>query len=45
MKKIKDTKVGQWLKEKAPAVLEVVGDLLPEGGYLGLVKNLKSKDQ
>ena len=44
MKKIKDTKVGQWLKEKAPGVLEVVGDLLPEGGYLGVVKNLISKD-
>ena len=44
MKKIKDTKVGQWLKEKAPGVLNVVGDLLPEGGYLGIVKNLISND-
>ena len=44
MKKIKDTKVGQWLKEKAPAVLNVVGDLLPDQGYLGIVKNLLSSD-
>jgi hypothetical protein len=44
MKKIKDTKVGQWLKEKAPAVLNVVGDLLPDQGYLGVVKNLLSSD-
>jgi len=44
MKKIKDTKVGQWLKEKAPGVLNVVGDLLPDQGYLGIVKNLLSSD-
>jgi|TARA_R110000751_G_scaffold115_6_gene467 hypothetical protein len=44
MKKIKDTKVGQWLKEKAPAVLNIVGDLLPDQGYLGIVKNLLSSD-
>ena len=44
MKKIKDTKLGQWLKDKAPAVLDVVGELLPEGGYLGVVKNLINKD-
>ena len=42
--KIKDTKIGKWLKEKAPKVLDVVGDLLPEGGYLGVVKNLISSD-
>tara|TARA_R110000751_G_scaffold192009_2_gene297618 strand:- start:502 stop:945 length:444 start_codon:yes stop_codon:yes gene_type:complete len=43
-KKIKDTKVGQWLKEKAPKVLDIVGDLLPDQGYLGIVKNLISSD-
>jgi hypothetical protein len=38
--KIRDTKLGQWLKEKAPKVLETVGDLLPDSGGLGVVKNL-----
>ena len=42
--KIKDTKVGKWLKEKAPKVLNIVGDLLPDQGYLGVVKNLISSD-
>lgn len=42
--KIKDTKVGKWLKEKAPKVLNIVGDLLPDQGYLGIVKNLISSD-
>lgn len=39
-KKIRDTKLGQWLKEKAPDVLDTVGDLLPDSGGLGVVKNL-----
>ena len=43
-KKIKDTKLGGWLKSKAPQVLEVVGDLLPDSGGLGIVKNLIDKD-
>lgn len=43
-KKIKDTKLGGWLKSKAPQVLEVVGDLLPDSGGLGVVKNLIDKD-
>lgn len=43
-KKLRDTKVGQWLREKAPSVLEVVGDLLPDRGVLGVVKNLVDKD-
>ena len=43
-KKIKDTKLGSWLKEKAPSVLGMVGDLLPDSGALGLVKNLIDKD-
>jgi hypothetical protein len=29
-KKIKDTKLGIWLKEKAPDILGIVGDLLPD---------------
>lgn len=40
MKPIKDTKLGQWLKEKAPGVLDKVSDLLPDSGVLGVVKNL-----
>jgi hypothetical protein len=39
-KKFKDTKVGQFLKTKAPKILEVVGDVLPDSGVLGVVKNL-----
>ena len=43
-KRLKDTKVGQWLKDKAPSVLDVVGDVLPDRGVLGVVKNLVDKD-
>lgn len=39
-KKIKDTKLGAWLKSKAPRVLDVMGDALPDKGALGIVKNL-----
>ena len=39
-KKIKDTTLGRWLKDKAPSVLDTVGDLLPNQGALGIVKNL-----
>ena len=39
-KKIKDTKLGAWLKSKAPKVLDVMGDALPDRGALGIVKNL-----
>ena len=42
-KKIKDTKLGVWLSEKAPDVLSIVGDLLPDSGGLGVVKNLIGK--
>jgi hypothetical protein len=42
--RIKDTKLGGWLKDKAPGVLDVVGDLLPDRGALGVVKNLLDKD-
>ena len=43
-KRIKDTKLGIWLKEKAPNVLGMVGDLLPDSGALGVVKNLLDKE-
>ena len=43
-KKIKDTGLGKWLKSKAPNVLDVLGDLLPDSGGLGVVKNLINKE-
>tara|TARA_B000000565_G_C23728325_1_gene356192 strand:- start:593 stop:1036 length:444 start_codon:yes stop_codon:yes gene_type:complete len=43
-KKIKDTGLGKWLAEKAPNVLGTVGDLLPDQGALGVVKNLLDKE-
>ncbi len=43
-KKLKDTKLGAWLANKAPNILGVVGDLLPDKGALGVVKNLIDKD-
>ena len=43
-KKIRDTKLGAWLKGKAPKVLDMVGDLLPDQGALGVVKNLLDKE-
>ena len=42
-KKFKDTKVGKFLKEKAPSILAKVGDFLPDSGVLGIVKNLIDK--
>jgi hypothetical protein len=43
-KKIRDTRLGEWLRDKAPNVLNTVGDLLPDQGALGLVKNLLDKE-
>ena len=42
--KFKDSKVSKFLKEKFPKVLESVGDVLPDKGLLGVVKNLVSND-
>lgn len=39
-KKFKDTKVGIFIKDKAPEILDTVGDLLPDAGVLGVAKNL-----
>ena len=44
MKKLKDTKIGLLLKEKAPKVLELIGDVLPSSGTMGILKNIISKD-
>jgi len=43
-KKIKDTKLGAWLKAKAPSVLTIMGDALPDRGALGVVKNLLANE-
>ena len=44
MKKLKDTKIGLLLKEKAPKILELIGDVLPSNGTMGILKNIISKD-
>jgi hypothetical protein len=41
-KKFRDTKVGKFLTQKAPKILDTVGDVLPDKGVLGIVKNLIS---
>jgi len=43
-KPFKDSGLGIFLKDKLPAALDIVGDLLPDKGVLGIVKNLVSKD-
>tara|TARA_R100001369_G_C3290417_1_gene163782 strand:+ start:195 stop:653 length:459 start_codon:yes stop_codon:yes gene_type:complete len=43
-KKIKDTKLGKWLAEKLPKALDIVGDILPDKGALGIIKNILDKD-
>lgn len=45
MNRLKDTKVGKLLATKAPKVLELAGDLLPDKGLLGIVKNLVQDDK
>ena len=43
-KTFKETKVGAFLASKAPKVLSAIGDILPNQGTLGVVKNLISSD-
>ena len=38
-KKFKDTKIGIFLKEKAPHILDKFADFIPDKGLLGIVKN------
>jgi hypothetical protein len=45
MKKIKETKLGEWLKKKSPKILDAVGDVLPSSGILGIIKNLISQGE
>ncbi len=44
-KKFKETKVGVFLKEKAPKILNGIGDILPDNGVYGVVKNLITTDK
>ena len=44
-KKFKDTKVGKFLLGSGSAIVGTVGDLLPDSGVLGIVKNLIDKDE
>lgn len=43
-KPFKQTKVGKFLGKVAPSILNTVGDVLPDKGLLGVVKNLIDKD-
>ena len=43
-KTFKETKVGAFLSEKAPKVLDAIGGILPDQGTLGIVKNIITKD-
>jgi len=43
-KKFSETKVGKFLSKAAPGILGTVGDILPDNGLFGVVKNLISKD-
>jgi hypothetical protein len=43
-KKFAETKIGKFLKEKAPYILDKVADILPDKGGLGIVKHLIEKD-
>jgi len=43
-KKFNETKIGAFLKSKAPKVLAALSDVLPNKGTLGVVKNLISSD-
>jgi len=42
-KRLRDTKLGQWLQGNVPDALDVVGDLLPDSGALGILKNILDK--
>lgn len=44
-KKFSETKVGQFLAKSAPGILGTVGEILPDSGVLGVVKNLISKEE
>lgn len=41
---MKETKLGAWLKEKAPKIFDAAKDALPDEGLLGFIKNLVDTD-
>ena len=43
-KRFKDTKVGRFLLGSGSKIADIVGDLLPSSGVLGIVKNLIDKE-
>lgn len=43
-KKFKDTKVGQFLLNNGSGIANTLGDVLPDNGVLGVVRNLINKD-
>lgn len=44
-KRFKETKIGGWLKDKAPEILNAAGDLLPDAGLLGIVGKMIDSSQ
>lgn len=42
-KPFKETKLGKFLSEKVPDVADMVGDVLPDKGVLGIIKNVISR--
>jgi|TARA_R100001460_G_C3547878_1_gene174957 hypothetical protein len=44
-KKLKDTKVGKFLSGAGSSIIDSLGDVLPDNGVFGVVKNLISKDE
>tara|TARA_B110000483_G_C18196636_1_gene543275 strand:+ start:2298 stop:2756 length:459 start_codon:yes stop_codon:yes gene_type:complete len=44
-KKFNETKVGEFIKNKAPQLLDILSGILPDLGGLGVVKRLISKDK
>ena len=43
-KKFKETKVGKFLLGAGSSIVDNIGDVLPDNGVLGVVKNLIEKD-
>jgi len=43
-KPFRDTKLGKFLLGTAPSIVETIGDVLPDKGVLGIIKNLIDKD-
>jgi len=42
-RRIKNTKAGRFVKEKAPEIADVIGEVLPDRGVLGVVKRVMAR--